>query len=95
MFTWLCFCNLLLSFHTFSENLSFSWAFAAPLNIQGGSGGHLGLPVGPSGAMRRHQIVNISLVLHALLQIDIVMLLVIFYLSFHSCLKTDHSRQLL
>ena len=84
-----------LSFETFPENLSFPMAFVAPANMEGGSGGPLRLPVGPSGAMRRHQILNISLVLKVSLQIDMVMFLLIFYSSFHSFVKTDHSRRLL
>ena len=59
MFSVICF----LSFQTFPENSSLLWAFIVPPNSQGGSGGPLGLPVGPSGAMMRYQIVTISLVL--------------------------------
>ena len=59
MFSVICF----VSFHTFPENWSFPRAFIVPPNSQGGSGGPLGLPVGPSGAMMRYQIVTISLVL--------------------------------
>ena len=83
----------LLSFQTFPDNLSFPSAFVVPLNIQGGSGGHLGLPLGPPGAMRRHHIVDISLAFKASLHTDIVMFLVILYSSSHSLLKTDHSRR--
>ena len=57
MFFVICF----LSFHMFPESLSFSLAFVAPANVQGRSGGPLELPVGPSGAIRRHQIVDTSL----------------------------------
>ena len=91
MFCVICF----LSFHTFPENWSFSSALIVPVNSQGGSGGPLGLPVGPSGAMMRYQIVDISLFVKVSLQIDMVMCLVIFYLSFGSFLITDHSRPLL
>ena len=84
-----------LSFHMFPENWLFPSAFVVPANMEGGSGGPLGLPVGPSGAMRWQQIVDISLVLKASLQIDMVMFLVVFYSPFHSFLKTDHSRRLL
>ena len=84
-----------MCFYTFPESLSFASAFIVPVNSQGGSGGPLGLPVGPSGAMMRYEIVDISLVLKVSLQIDMVMCLVIFYSSFHSFLKTDHSRRLL
>ena len=59
MFSVICF----LSFHMFPENFSFPLVFVVPPNSQGGSGGPLGLPVGPSGAMMRYQIVTISLVL--------------------------------
>ena len=59
MFSVICF----LCFYTFPENLSFPLAFIVPLHSFGGSGGPLGLPVGPSGAMMRYQIVKISLVL--------------------------------
>ena len=59
MFSVICF----LSFYMFPENLSFPVAFIVPAHSQGGSGGPLGLPVGPSGAMMRYQIVTISLVL--------------------------------
>ena len=59
MFSVICF----WCFYTFPEILSFLLAFIVPPNNQGGSGGPLGLPVGPSGAMMRYQIVTISLVL--------------------------------
>ena len=59
MFSVICF----VSFQTFLENWSFPSAFIVPPNSQGGSGGPLGLPVGPSGAMMRYQIDTISLVL--------------------------------
>ena len=54
-----------LCFYTFPEKLSYPSVFLEPLNSQGGSGGPLGLPVGPSGAMMRYQIVPISLILKA------------------------------
>ena len=59
MFSVICF----VSFHTLHENLSCPSAFVVPPNYMGGLGGPLGLPVGPSGAMMRYQIVTISLVL--------------------------------
>ena len=83
------------SFHTCPENLTFPLAFIVHVNSQGGSGGPLGLPVGPAGAMMRYEIVDIPLVLKVSLQTDMVMCLVIFYLSFHSFLITDHCRRLL
>ena len=52
-----------VSFQTFLENCSFPSAFIVPPHSQGGSGGPLGLPVGPSGAMMRYQIVTMSFVL--------------------------------
>ena len=45
-------------------------------------------------ARRRHEIVDIALVLKASLQIDMVMFWVIFNSYFHSFLKTNHYRQL-
>ena len=55
----------LLSFHAFLEKWPFLSAFIVPPDIDPPLGGPLGLPDGPSGALRRHQIVDISLVLKA------------------------------
>ena len=59
MFSVMCF----LSLYTFLENLSFPSAFIVPAHSQGGPGGPVGFPVGPSGAMMWYQIVDILLVL--------------------------------
>ena len=52
----------LLSFHMFPEKWPFVSAFTVPVDSSGGSGGR---PGAPSHALRRHQIVNIPLVLKA------------------------------
>ena len=59
MFSVICF----LCFYTFPENLSIQSGFTLSQIGRGVLGGALVPPVGPSGAMMRYQIVNISLVL--------------------------------
>ena len=54
-----------MCFHTLPENWPFPLAFVVPLDTRGGLGAPLGPPVAPSGALGRHQIVDISLVLKA------------------------------